>query len=220
MSPRFSTHRPHLPGETLQAKAAHLTVGGGILGSGLLLLWSSWDEFSCTAGETTSTGPCGIGIQVSVIVVLFGLILLGIGVVVVPRAFLRPLDPDGAAGWRAGQALAVMACGVIMALMIPRYSCPEGMKLSAVFRFCVSTTRSYQAPSTGFAWKLLALGVGLSLGVVLLRWRSLAWPVATVIVAAAFAFTAGYTAHRTTGLPWEQRSYTIGVIATISNRGP
>jgi hypothetical protein len=176
-----------------------------LLGSGVLLLWSAWDEFSCRPGESTSSGPCGIGMQASVIVVLAGLLLAIPGVVVVIRGLLRPVDPDGSTGWRLGQAFAVMGCGAVLALMIPRYSCPDGTHLSVVFRFCVSTQDSYPAPSTGLSWKIASIVVGVALGVILL-----AWPVATVVVVAAFAFTAGYTAHRTTGLPWEQRAYTIG----------
>jgi hypothetical protein len=34
-----------------------------------------------------------------------------------------------------------------------------------------------------------------------------------VIVVAVFVFTTGYAASRTTGLPWQQRSYTIGLVA-------
>lgn len=203
----------------MRAKAAHLTVGGCLLGSGMLLLWSAWDEFSCVPGESTSSGPCGIGMQAAVIVVLAGLLLLVPGLVVFVRGFLRPVDPDGSTGWRLGQAFAVMGCGVVLAFMIPRYSCPDGTRLSAVFRFCVSTQESYPAPSTGLVWKIAALVAGLALGVVLLRWRTLAWPVATVVVVAVFAFTAGYTAHRTTGLPWERRIYTIGMLPLLGDRG-
>ena len=164
--------------------------------------------------------------QASVIVVLVALILLVVGAVVVIRGLMRPVDPDGSDGWRSGQAFAVMGCGVVMALMIPRYSCPPGTTLSVVFRFCRSQTEVYPAPSTGFPWKLAALGVGLVLGLLLLRWRSLAWPITTVVVAAAFALAAGYTAHRTTGLPWERRAYTVGLatrapaLAAPPARGP
>jgi hypothetical protein len=213
MSSTFSTRRPQLPGEPLQAKAAHLTIGGCLAGSGAFLLWSAWDEFSCTAGERTSTGPCGIGVQASGAVLFIAVILLVAGAIVVWRGLRRRVDPDGSTGWRIGQGIAVMLCGCVVALMIPRLACPEGTHLSVVFRFCVSTTRSYPAPSTGFTWKVVALVAGLVLGAILLWWRSIPWPVATVIVVAVFAFTTGYAASRTTGLPWQQRSYTIGLVA-------
>jgi len=209
MSLPFSTHRPRLPGEPLQARAAHLTVGGCLAGGGILLIWSAWDEFSCTAGEGTSTGPCGVGIQVSGAVLLVGLIMAIAGAIAVSRGLRRPVDPDGAGGWRIGQGIAVMLCGAAVALMIPRASCPEGTHLSAVFRFCVSTTRSFEAPSTGLGWKFLAFGAGVALGATLLAWRSMPWPIATTIVVLVFAFTAGFAASRTTGLPWEHRSYVV-----------
>jgi hypothetical protein len=204
----------------LQAKAAHLTVGACLAASGAFLLWSAWDEFSCTAGQATSTGPCGIGIQASGAVFLVGMILLVAGAIIGWRGLRRPVDPDGDAGWRIGQAAAVMLCGVVVALMIPSLSCPEGTHLSPVFRFCVSTTRSFPAPSTGQGWKFLAFGVGIAAGAVLLRWRSLPWPVATAIVMVAFAFAAVSVATRTTGLPWEQRTYTVAVAGSAPARAP
>jgi hypothetical protein len=213
MSTKFSTRRPHGPPETLRGKAAHLTVGASMALSGSLLLWSAWDEFSCTAGESTSTGPCGIGIQASGAVFLIAMAMTIAGAIVVWRGLRRPIDPDGAGGWRVGQAFAVMACGVVVALMIPRLSCPAGMHLSAVFRFCVSADRSFPAPSTGLAWKWAALGAGLALGLLLLRWRRMPWPVATAVVLVVFLGTAGYVAWRTTGLPWQTYSYTIAAAA-------
>jgi hypothetical protein len=172
------------------------------------------------AGESTSTGPCGIGIQASGAVFLIGLVLSIAGAIVVWRGLRRPVDPDGSGGWRIGQGFAVMSCGAIVALMIPRVSCPEGMHLSVVFRFCVSTTRSFRAPSTGLGWKFAAAGVGLALGLLLLWWRSLAWPVATVLVVAVFAFTVGFAASRTTGLPWKQETYIVAIAPTATARAP
>jgi hypothetical protein len=209
MSTKFSTRHPQLPGEPLRAKAAHLTLGACFVASGMFLLWSAWDEFSCTAGESTSTGPCGIGIQATGAIVLAAVVLTVAGAIVAWRGARRPVDPDGSSGWRIGQALAVMACGAVIALMIPRLSCPEGTHLSAVFRFCVSADRSFPAPSTGLGWKWAALGVGIVIGLVLLRWRTIPWPLATGVVVAVFLGTAGYVAYRTTGLPWETHPYTI-----------
>lgn len=196
----------------MHAKAAHLTLGASFVASGLFLAWSAWDEFSCTAGASTSTGPCGIGIQAAGGIFLVSMALTIAGAIVVWRGMRRPIDPDGAAGWRIGQALAVMACGAVIALMVPRLSCPEGTHLSAVFRFCVSTDRSFPAPSTGLWWKWGALGLGLVLGLLLLLWRRMPWPVATAIVLAVFLGTAGFIAYRTTGLPWQTYSYVIAAV--------
>jgi hypothetical protein len=197
----------------LQAKAAHLTLGACFVMSGAFLLWSAWDEFSCTAGESTSTGPCGIGIQVAGGIVLVAMVLTLAGAIVVWRGLRRPVDPGGSSGWRIGQALAVIACGAIVALMIPRVTCPEGFHLSVVFRFCVSADRSFPAPSTGFWWKWAAVGVGTALGLLLLVWRTVPWQLATAVVVVVFLGTAGYAAYRTTGLPWETHPYTIAVRA-------
>jgi hypothetical protein len=213
MSQKFSTRRPQLPPETLQAKAAHVTLGACLLAAGLFLAWSAWDEFSCTAGRSTSTGPCGIGIQAAGAIFFVAVLMTIAGAIVLWRGVRRPVDPDGSSGWRVGQGLAVIACGVVLALMIPTLSCPPDMHLSVVFRFCVSADRSYPAPATGLVWKWVAFGGGVALGVVLLAWRRMPWALATAIVSVAFLGTAGYVAWRTTGLPWQTYSYTIGLAA-------
>lgn len=193
----------------MPAKAGHLTVGACLIGSGLLLVWSSWDEFTCRAGETTSSGPCGVGIDVAGAVFLFGLFLLVSGAIVLARGLRRPIDPEGSGGWRAGQGIAVMVCSAAFALMIPRYECPEGTSLSAVFRFCVSTERVFRAPSPGLGWKFAALAVGVAVGLVIILWRSMPWPLATVLVVGAFAAATVLMAGRTTGLPGTQRDFDV-----------
>jgi len=206
--------RRKLPGEPLRAKAAHLTLAGCFIGSGLFLMWCSWDHINCVAGESTATGPCGVGIHGSAAVFGVSVILLLAGAIALYRGLRRPVDPQGSGGWRIGQAFAVMGCMAIVALLIPRQSCPEGTHLSPVFRFCVSATRSFDAPSTGLAWRWAAFGLGIVLGVVLLRWRSMPWQLATALVVVVFAVTSVYTATRSTGLPWERLQYTVEMVPT------
>jgi len=98
--------------------------------------------------------------------------------------------------------------GVLFAMMVPTQSCPEGTRLSAVFRFCVSTSRAFEAPQTGLGWKFVAFGVGLVLGLLVLFWRSMPWPIATVIVVLAFAALNVMVAARTTGMPGERKQVT------------
>jgi len=221
MSSKLSTRLPQLPAETLRAKAAHLTIAGCLIGTGVFLLVSSWDEFTCTGDQITSMGPCGVGIDTAGGVFLVAVIVLVIGSIVLVRGLRRPVDADGAGGWRVGAGLAVIACGVLFALMVPTQSCPEGTRLSAVFRFCVSTSRAFQAPQTGLGWKLLASGVGLVVGLLVLFWRSMPWPLATAIVVLAFAALNVMIVARTTGMPGERKQITIVAEAAAAlGRGP
>ena len=217
MGVALSTRFPQLPGETLRAKAAQLTVSGCFLAGGVLLLASAWDEFSCRAGERTSSGPCGIGLPISGVVVFVGLTLTITGSIVFVRALLRPVDPAGADGWRTFQAFVVMACGGVYALMIPRYSCPTGTTLTPVFRFCVNTEHSFRAESTGMPWKITALVVGIAIGIVMLRWQSMPWWLATAIVVPVFLGAVVVAVVRSTDLPGTQRQYEIGA-GTVEGR--
>jgi hypothetical protein len=156
---------------------------------------------TCVAGEFTSSGPCGIGIYIAGSLITVGIFLLIIGAIVLYRAIRRPVDEDAGEGWRVGQGVVVMICGALLALMIPRQRCPAGTTLSPVFRFCVNQDVSYPAPSPGLPWKFAAFGVGLVIGVILIRWRSMPVWLATVVVVAACVGTAVFIVSRTTGLP-------------------
>ena len=179
--------------------------------SGALFVVSAWDEVDCVAGEFTSSGPCGIGIVAGGSLVVIGILLVIVGGIVLSRAIRRPVSEEAADGWRVGQAIVVMACGALLALMIPRLRCPPGTILSPVFRFCVNQQVSFPAPSPGLPWKFAAFGVGIVIGVVMIRWRSMPIWLATLIVAAACVGTALFTVYRTTGIPGF-RSYAPGVV--------
>jgi hypothetical protein len=169
--------------------------------SAVSFITSAWDEAGCVAGEYTSSGPCGIEIVAAEWLVVIGLFLLIIGCIVLYRGIRRPVGEDAADGWRVGQAVVVMICGVLMSLMIPRYRCPPGTTLSPVFRFCVNQDVVYAAPSPGLPWKFAAFGMGIVIGVVLIRWRSVPIWLATVVVVAASVGTALFITWRTTGIP-------------------
>jgi hypothetical protein len=99
----------------------------------------------------------------------------------------------------------------LMGLLIPRQRCPAGTTLSPVFRFCVNQEVAYPAPSPGLKWKLLAFGVGLAIGVLIIRWRSIPIWLATVIVGAACVGTALFGMWRSTGIPGFH-AYTSGMV--------
>ena len=166
-----------------------------MLACGALFLISAWDEVNCVAGEFTSTGPCGIAL------VTVAIFLLIIGAIVLFRGLRRPVEESGGDGWRVAQAVVVMMCGTLLALMIPRLKCPPGTTLSPVFRFCVSPEVTYPAPSPGLPWKYAAFGAGIVLGVVMLRWRSMPWWLGSGLVVAACIGTALFTVSRSTGIP-------------------
>lgn len=211
MNSAISTRFPPLPGETLRAKAAHLTVGGCFVLGAVVFVWSAWDELTCVAGEITSNGPCGIGVGAAGFIFPAGVGFAVVGVIVLMRAMRRPVDADASDAWRTGEALVVIASGIMIGLMIPRFSCPAGMHLSAVFRFCTSAERAFPAPSPGLPWKFVAAGVGFVVGIVMIRWRSMPWWLASAVVAAAFLGAVLLTASRTTGIPWAAyRSFTVG----------
>lgn len=168
---------------------------------GGLFLTSAWDEVDCVAGEFTSSGPCGIGIVAGGSLVVVGILLLIVGCIVLYRGVRRPVNEDGGEGWRIAQAIVVMGCGALVGLMIPRLRCPPGTFLSPVFRFCVNQQVAYPAPSPGLKWKFVAFGVGVAIGVVMLRWRTMPIWLASAVVVAACVGTALFTVFRTTGIP-------------------
>jgi len=211
MAPEISTRFPPLPPETLRAKAAHVPVAACMVACGALFVASAWDEVSCVAGEITSSGPCGIAIVAGGSLVAVGIFVLIIGCIVLYRSVRRPVSADGADGWRVGQAIVVMVCGALMALMIPRLRCPAGTTLSPVFRFCVNQDVAFPAPSPGLPWKFLALAVGIAVGTLMIRWRSMPIWLASAIVVAACLGTALFTVARTTGIPGF-RSYAPAVV--------
>jgi hypothetical protein len=201
MTASISTRFPPLPPETLRAKAAHLTAAGCFLAIGALFLVSSWDEVNCVAGEITSSGPCGIALIFGASLITVGIGLLIVGCIMLVRGLRRPVDPEGGDGWRSGQAFVVMACGALLGLLIPRYECPPGMNLSPVFHFCVSPNLMYPAPSPGLPWKFAVVGIGIALGIVMLRWRSMPWWLGSAILVVVSIGTALVTVSRATGIP-------------------
>ena len=219
MNSEISTRFPPLPAETLRAKAAHLTVGACFLLGGVVFMWSAWDELTCVAGEATSNGPCGIGVFASGFIFPTGVCLTVVGVIVLVRALRRPVDADASDAWRTGEALVVIASGIAIGLMIPRYACPEGTHLSPVFRFCTSVDRVFPAPSPGLPWKFLAAAVGLLIGILMIRWRSMPWWLGSAVVLAAFMAAVLLTASRSTGIPWTAyRSFTVdGAAAALGS---
>jgi hypothetical protein len=211
MAAAISTRFPPLPGETLRAKAGHLTVALSFLAGGVVFLWSAWDELTCVAGEATSDGPCGFGISAAGFVFPVGAGLVVVGAIVLARALRRPIDPDASDAWRVGEAFVVMASGILIGLMIPRFACPAGTHLTVVFRYCTSTERSFPAPSPGLPWKFVAAGVGIALGILMIRWRSMPWWLASAIALGAFMAAVLLTASRSTGIPWAAyRPFTVG----------
>ena len=213
MDTTISTRFPPLPAETLRAKAAHLTVAVCFVVGAVVLTWSAFDELTCVVGEATSSGPCGIGIGAAGFVFPTGVGLAVIGVIVLTRALRRPVGIEASDAWRVGQALVVIASGILIGLMIPRYACPPGTHLSPVFRFCTSVDVAYPAPSPGLPWKFAAAGVGLLIGIVMIRWRYMPWWLASAVVAGAFLGAVMLVASRSTGIPLgPYRPYTVGVV--------
>ena len=127
--------------------------------------------------------------------------LVIIGCIVLYRSIRRPVDEDGGDGWRVGQGIVVMICGVLMALMIPLFRCPPGTTLSPVFRFCTNREVAFPAPDPGLPWKVAAFAAGIAIGVLLIRWRSMPIWLATAIVIAACLGTTLFILWRTTGIP-------------------
>src|SRR6476646_8016309 len=191
MATRTSKRLAPLPPESFRAKVAHVTVASCMLLSGLLFLVSAWDEVNCVSGEVTSSGPCGIALTWGGTLLAVGFFMALIGSILLFRALRRHVAEadiaarDVAEGWWTGQAVVVMICGVLLGLLIPRYDCPPGMTLTPVFKFCLNNDLVFPAPSPGLPWKFAAVGVGIVIGVVMVRWRSMPTWLATVIVVAA-----------------------------------
>jgi hypothetical protein len=176
-------------------------------------MWSASDELTCVAGEPTSNGPCGVAIGLAGFVFPAGAIFAVIGAIALSRAVRRPITSDGSDAWRIGAALVVIASAFVIALLIPRYACPPGTHLSPVFRFCTSRDRSFPAPSPGLPWKFVAAGLGLVIGIAMMRWRSMPWWFASAIVVASFLGAVVFTTSRSTGIPWEPPvPYTVDVV--------
>jgi hypothetical protein len=190
--------------------------------SGALFIVSSWDEVNCVAGEVTSSGPCGVALVWGGTLLTLGFFLLLIGGIMLFRATRRHVDVDGGDGWWVGQAIVVMACGGLVGVLIPRYECPPGTTLSPVFKFCVNHNITYPAPSPGMPWKFAAIGVGIAIGAMMLRWRSMPIWLATAIVVSASLGTALFAASQATGIPG-MRSFAPAaamLLSGVSRRGP
>ena len=60
-----------------------------------------------------------------------------------------------------------------------------------MFRYCVNPTDMIvPAPVAGVAMEVRGIGVGIAIGVVMLRWRSMPWWLASIVVVAACLGTA------------------------------
>ena len=181
---------------------------------GGLFIVSAWDDVNCVAGEITSSGPCGVGVTAGGSLLVIGILLFLIGCVVLVRALRRPVDEAAADGWRVGAGFVVMICGALMGLLIPRLKCPPGTTLSPVFRYCVNQEVVYPAPSPGLKWKFLAFGVGLAVGVLIIRWRSMpSWLIGAVVFAACVGTTL-FAVWRSTGIPGFHAYTSAIVLAT------
>ena len=187
----------------MQAKAAQITVGACLLLGAVLCMVSSLDEVTCVSGGLTSEGvPCGVHLSTAAAIFAFSAPAALIGIAVTFRGLRRPVEPSGDTGWRGGQAIMIIASGLVLGLMIPRYVCPGGMRLSPLFHFCLSADRVFPSPSPGLPWKFAASASGIALGVLVIKWRTMPWQLASAIVAAAFSIAVLYTLQRTVGLPW------------------
>jgi hypothetical protein len=184
------------------------------------MLWSAWDELTCVAGEATSNGPCGAAIGIAGFIFPTGAIFAVIGAIAVFRALRRPITSDGSDAWRIGEGLVVIASAIVIGLMIPRYACPAGTHLSPVFRFCTSAHRTFPAPSPGLPWKFAAAAAGLVIGVLMIRWKSMPWWLASGVIVASFLGAVLLVVSRSTGIPWEAPvPYTVDVLGSGAQSG-
>lgn len=186
-----------------------------MLACGVLFIASTWDEVNCVAGEATSSGPCGVGIVWGASLISVGIVLVLIGGIVLFRATRRSVDRDGGDGWRVGQGFVVMICGLLVGLLIPEYRCPTGQTLSPVFKFCVSHVVSYPAPRPGLPWKFAAVGVGIAVGLLVIRWHSIPIWLASAIVVAAFLGTALFAVSKATGIPGFRSSTSAAALVLV-----
>jgi hypothetical protein len=187
-----------------RARAAGITVGGCLLLSGLTLLWAAWHSLRCgllgAVGQTICSRAMGLGGLISLLAL--GLVAAGAGIVW--RTGRRPVDAEGPAGWIAGEGISVAFAGVLIALLIPTLHCPAGYEMTTVFHACRSTTQTPALilhPPTWMAWKLVVAGAAVVLGIVIARWRSLPWPVASIVTVGTMAAATLLLADRTVGLP-------------------
>jgi hypothetical protein len=189
-----------------RARAAGITVGASLLGSGLFVVWAAWHALRCglggAAGETICSRAMGLGGLLS----LLGLALVAAGGGIFWRTGRRPVDPDGPSGLVAGEGITVALAGVLIALLIPTHHCPAGYEMTQVFHVCraLSPQQVPQLilhPPSWVVWKLAVIGAAVVVGIVLARWRALPWPVASILTVGTVATATLLLADRSVGLP-------------------
>lgn len=167
-------------------RAAALTVAACLFIGGVVTIANAWSLLMCNLGGELGRAYCSYELGVGgLTTMLAGIAVVG-GATIAWRALLRPLDPDGGAGWRWGQGIVVMASSVVIALLVPLYSCPEGYELTAVFNWCGNGEDLIRDPPSNLAWKLAIVAGGLAVGTIVARARRLPWPISSVITVAVF----------------------------------
>jgi hypothetical protein len=198
------TPRDELEPLSVRGRAAGITVGGCMILAGVWFMWSSWAPLTCPLGGELGRAVCSHAVGVGGLLFMFGLALFIAGAAVLWRTGRRLVVSDGLSGWTWGEGIAIVAGGLAIAFLIPTYHCPAGYELTPVFHVCSSATQVPEIivhPPTWLAWKFGIAAGAIVVGIVVARWRSLPWPIASVVTVAAAGVATWYLAETTVGLP-------------------
>jgi hypothetical protein len=112
----------------------------------------------------------------------------------------RPAHPEGEEGWLWGQGLLVTAGLLTAAVLVHRYTCPPGTKLTAIFPICVGPDDRFAA--TDRLWiKPLVIAAAPVAGLIVARWRALPWPMTSLLTVAAVGVPFYLMIQRTVRFP-------------------
>jgi hypothetical protein len=147
--------------------------------AGLAFLIASWDELTCRGSPDACEDVAAGGGLVWVL----SLTAIGGGAGIVLATRRRPVEPDGEPGWTWALG-AVFAVGVVVvAALLPTWTCPDGMHLDANFGLCIGATTRFGATSWIWLKDLIGAG-GVVIGFGLIRRARWVWVTAPIAVLA------------------------------------
>jgi hypothetical protein len=168
------------------ARAAALTVAGCLVIGGVVTIVSAWSLLMCNLGGELGRAYCNYELGIGGLATLLAGVAVFAGVTIAWRALMRPVDVQGGRGWRWGQGVVLTMSSVVIALMLPTYSCPDGYELTPVFNWCGNGEDLISHPQTNLGWRLLIVAGGVVVGAIVARARRLPWIVSSVLTVGVF----------------------------------
>lgn len=104
------------------------------------------------------------------LLLLFAVCILVLAAAIAIMTRRRPVGVDGTTGWCWGMGAAVAACGLVLAVLVPASTCPQGGAPDLTLELCLDGRE--RLPMTSWVWlerSIVVAGLGLGLAVALVR---------------------------------------------------